>query len=140
MTLWRPRLQTQKEGPCRRRFGARSVVFEQRWLGNTADIWRAPGPRAAGESTPPSKLIASSAPEQDPQFSPDGTRIAYTSYTSGNLALWVSNEDGSSPVELTSVTSKGVLFPRWSHDASQIAFHSAGDIWVIKSDGGALRR
>lgn len=122
------------------RFGNRLLVLEQRWIGNTVDIWRAPGPTAAGGNTLPAKLIASSAPEQDPHFSPDGKRIAFTSFASGPLALWVSDREGLNAVELTSMESKGISHPRWSPDGSQIAFHCAGDIWVIRSDGGPVRR
>ena len=47
-------------------------------------------------------------------------------------------DDGSARRQLTTgTTSHG---PRWSPDGRQIAFHRAGDIWVMKPNGTAAHR
>lgn len=122
--------------------------FSQRWKAGTGSLCLLTGgpcrptrrPAGAEANRLPAKFIAGSAPEQDPHFSPDGTRIAFTSFASGPLALWVSDREGGNAVELTSMESRGLKHPRWSPDGSQIAFDSVGDIWVIGSGGGPVRR
>ena len=109
-----------------------------------SSIWRMAVP--SGASARDGRIVGSfnrsfiSSTQRDgaPQFSPDGTRIAFVSERSGQNEIWVCNSDGSSPLQLTSL--HGVTTPRWSPDGSRIAFDSdaAGefDIWVIGADGG----
>jgi Tol biopolymer transport system component/DNA-binding winged helix-turn-helix (wHTH) protein len=85
-------------------------------------------------------FISSTRDDISPQFSPDGRRIAFVSVRSGDYEIWVCNNDGSSPVQLSSFHGPYVTTPRWSPDGRRIAFDSdaAGefDIWVIGADGG----
>jgi Tol biopolymer transport system component len=108
-------------------------------------IWRmaAPGGPTARAITgvrSNRSFISSTRNDFAPQFSPDGKRIAFVSERSGNWEVWVCNNDGSSPVQLTSFHGQQVTTPRWSPDGRRIAFDSdAGgefDIWVIGADGG----
>jgi len=50
----------------------------------------------------PSMLIASRGSNALPQFSPDGTKIAFESERSGHDEIWFSNSDGSDPRAVTS--------------------------------------
>jgi Tol biopolymer transport system component/DNA-binding winged helix-turn-helix (wHTH) protein len=91
---------------------------------------------------PPDKFVSSTRMESGPQFSPDGSKIAFESTRSGAYEVWMSRSDGSGLTQLThfdSVTGT----PRWSPDGQQIAFDSASggnvDIFVIDSQGGAPR-
>jgi len=94
--------------------------FEQ-----NSDIRRA---EIVGEGTPQhalkssSPFLASTKVEADPSFSPDGTKIAFVSLRSGAAEIWVSDQDGSDPVALTSMRGPGVAAPRWSPDMHRIAF------------------
>jgi Tol biopolymer transport system component len=110
-------------------------------------IWRmaAPGGPSARDGTGARSsnrsFIFSTQNDSAPQFSPDGTRIAFVSERSGHSEIWVCNSDGLSPVKLTSFHGPVVITPRWSPDGGRIAFDSdaAGgnfDIWVIGADGG----
>jgi TolB protein len=88
---------------------------------------------------------------RQPQWSPDGTQIAYV-YRSTNFSeLFVMRADGTDHRRLTrsQSTSLGdndwVFRPTWSPDGSQIAFTSdAGSyhpvVWVMNADGSAKRQ
>ena len=49
----------------------------------------------------PTFLTSDPALDYDPAFSPDGTRIAFTSTRSGNSDIWVMNIDGTNPTQVT---------------------------------------
>jgi len=80
----------------------------------------------------------------EPQFSPDGKKIAFSSSRSGNFEVWVCDGEGRTPVQLTSFAGPIVGSPRWSPDSRWIAFDSpkAGnsDIYVTSANGGLPRR
>jgi Tol biopolymer transport system component len=87
-----------------------------------------------------SLLISSTRDDGSPQYSPDGTRIAFVSDRSGNDEIWVCGSDGSNSEQITSFAGPDVTTPRWSPDGERIAFDSnaAGeyDIWVVGVNGG----
>jgi hypothetical protein len=78
-----------------------------------------------------------------PAWSPDGTRIAYTSNASGSDQIYSLNAAGGSPTQLTAKGSHnwGAV---WSPNGSQIAFASSRDssldIYVITPDGRSEAR
>ena len=61
-----------------------------------------------------------------PAWSPDGTRIAFTS----GANLFIMNADGSNVVQKT-FANVGALNPAWSPDGSRIAFSDGGAIMII---------
>jgi dipeptidyl aminopeptidase/acylaminoacyl peptidase len=69
------------------------------------------------------KLIASTREEEDPKYSPDGSRIVFDSMRSGHNEIWVCNADGSNPVQLTWLESVSGS-PRWFPDGRRIVFDS----------------
>ena len=82
----------------------------------------------------------------EPAWSPDGSRIAFTSDRGGAYQVWVMESDGSGQRPLTSVGQN--FAPDWSPDGSQIVFHSdrdypdgsQGTIYVMAADGSRQRR
>jgi Tol biopolymer transport system component/DNA-binding winged helix-turn-helix (wHTH) protein len=103
----------------------------------------------------PDRLISSTKMESGPQFSPDGTKIAFESNRSGAYEIWMCRSDGSGLVQLThfNSSSSGVVpggsdthagTPRWSPNGQQIAFDSfvGGnvDIFVVDAQGGSPHR
>jgi Tol biopolymer transport system component len=89
-------------------------------------------------------FMSSTRSDYLPQFSPDGSRVAFVSTRSGHPEIWVCKTDGSNAVQLTSLGAPWVTAPRWSPDGDRIAFDSnaAGgwDIYVIGVDGGKPQR
>lgn len=75
------------------------------------------------------------------QFSPDGKKLAFTSDRTGSMEVWISNRDGSDPIQVTTVRLAGT--PRWSPDGKSIAFDvnwkDRGSIYVLRMDGGVPR-
>ena len=100
-----------------------------------SEIWKFQAYRA------PETFASSTRLETDPQFSPDGTRIAFASNRLGPLQIFVANADGTNR-KLLGGGGMGQGSPRWSRDGHSIAYDAqAGGgtglgIWVIAADGG----
>lgn len=65
----------------------------------------------------------------DPDYSPDVDRLVYASTTGGSREIWISEPDGSNPVQITrnfGDTARGIFAgnPRWAPRASAIVFES----------------
>jgi Tol biopolymer transport system component/DNA-binding winged helix-turn-helix (wHTH) protein len=117
------------------------LVYVQRT--SNLNIWRR-NLNSLVSAGPPDKLISSTRMQSGPQFSPDGSRIAFESSRSGAYEVWVCGRDGSSLMQLTHFSPSQAGTPRWSPDGQQIVFDArpAGsvDIYVIDSQGGPLRK
>ena len=86
----------------------------------------------------------STRPEGTARFSPDGSRIAFSSHRSGGPEIWVAGRDGSGLQQITSLGAPELLVGGWSPDGARIAFDAAiagnDDVYVVGADGGHLRR
>lgn len=67
-----------------------------------------------------------------PSFSPDGSKIIYTSKKSGNDEIWMMNSDGSNKTQLTHTGASINSRPRFSPGADKISFFS--NMWVNGND------
>jgi Tol biopolymer transport system component len=78
------------------------------------------------------------------RFSPEGSRVAFTSDRSGGQQIWLANRDGSALRTLTQLREAGVSLGSWSPDGRWLAFDATiGDrtaIYVVPVNGGPAKR
>lgn len=108
------------------------------------NIWRIESDAPDALFGPPRLFITSTRTDFNPQFSPDGSRIAFESTRSGSMEIWVANSDGSTEMQLTHFGGPLTGAARWSPDSQQIVFNSRlggqADLYVISAKGGEPRR
>ena len=101
------------------------------------NLWRIKlnGQTYAGASA---SILVSSAKTQNlqPQFSPDGHKIAFQSLRSGYPEVWICNSDGSHAVQVTDLRGFAGS-PRFSPDGRYLAFdyrsQHRSDVYVIET-------
>lgn len=114
---------------------AQQVVFDSLFLGKS-DIYVVDtnGGGAVNLTNDSSRF------DSNPQWSPDGTKIAYVSAKSAIGDIAVIDTDGGNQMLLTSSAAKD-CFPMWSPDGTKILFQreEAGnrDLYVMNADGSA---
>ena len=94
----------------------------------------------------PTRIAEGLAWEVHPRFSPDGTRIAFTSDRGGGDNIWVMNANGSDKRQVTKEDFRLLNQPTWSPDGRFIAAKKhfttgrslgTGEIWLYHVSGGA---
>ncbi|MFN8475276.1 MAG: DUF333 domain-containing protein [Anaerolineae bacterium] len=115
--------------------GARQVSFDSNRGGDYDDIYLM---GVAGTDT--QRLTTGDANSFAGPWSPDGAKMAYTSFGLTNSDVSVMNADGSGQTNLThEASSSSAGFPSWSPDGRRIAFTSRRDgnneIYVMQADG-----
>ncbi|MET1756320.1 amidohydrolase family protein [Novosphingobium sp. RD2P27] len=94
----------------------------------------------------PTRIAEGLAWEVHPRFSPDGTRIAFTSDRGGGDNIWVMNRDGSDKRQVTKEDFRLLNQPSWSRDGRFIVAKKhfttgrslgTGEIWMYHVSGGA---
>jgi Tol biopolymer transport system component/DNA-binding winged helix-turn-helix (wHTH) protein len=97
-----------------------------------------------GETSREVSFIESTRDDRDPQYSPDGHRIAFSSERTGNFEIWVCDSDGKQPRRLTSFNGPAAAAPCWSPDGRMICFvcrpEGHADVYIIRSQGGTPTR
>ena len=84
--------------------------------------------------------------DQAPVWSPDGSRVAFTSSYSRaeGIDVWVMNADGTGLVNLTNSPTPNEYVPTWSPDGSRILYTVAdgatSDLYVMNADGSGQTR
>ena len=113
-----------------------------------SNIWKIslPSSRAAASyaAATPVHLIASTFLNHTPDYSPDGTKIAFASTRSGVEEIWMAHADGSAPVQLTFLGGSKAANPQWSPDGHDILFNASkegsSDLYLITPATGSVRR
>jgi Tol biopolymer transport system component len=86
----------------------------------------------------PTRLTFNPQSDTNPAWSPDRTKIAFTSTRDGNPEIYVMNADGTSRTRLT-FTSAFEDDPSWSPDGTKITFWSSRDgnpeIYIMNANG-----
>ncbi len=86
--------------------------------------------------TTPRWIVATEFNERQPQASPDGQRLAYTSNRSGRSEVFVQMLQGDGvPVQ---VSVDGASSPRWSRDGRTLYYTSANRIFAVSFAPGAV--
>ena len=94
-----------------------------------------------------SRLTNSPASGYGPSWSPNGTRIVFTSHRSGGAQIYVMGADGSAQRQLTMGPEENYS-PAWSPDGRRVAYASTADlttsgvrsICVMNADGSHRQR
>jgi imidazolonepropionase-like amidohydrolase/Tol biopolymer transport system component len=93
----------------------------------------------------PTRIAAGLAYEQQPRWSPDGTRIAFVSDRGGGDNIWIMNANGAEPKQLTKEEFRLLNQPSWSPDGRYIVAKKhftttrslgTGEVWLYHVDGG----
>jgi Tol biopolymer transport system component len=117
----------------------RTLLFNNARAGSR-NLWLLP---LAGEGRPRQLTQVAGDAVMHSSLSPDGTRVAFVSSTSGNADIWVQNVDGSSLRQLTN-DPLADAWPAWSPDGQRIMFASTGpggqETRVISAEGGPAER
>ncbi|HVN77646.1 MAG TPA: protein kinase, partial [Terriglobia bacterium] len=114
------------------------LVYVQ-WSFDT-DIWRVDVSDSQEKASAPMKLISSTRTDHEGKFSPDGKRIAFVSYRSGNSEVWVCGSDGSNPVAVTSMNGPLISELNWTPDSQRISFSAVEKestfFYIVGAQGG----
>jgi eukaryotic-like serine/threonine-protein kinase len=94
------------------------------------------------DGTDPRRVTNNDALDDNPAFSPDGARIAFSSQRGGGVDIYLVDPDGDETTRLTNFTATGLgaLWPTWSPDGTKLAFQTfvKPDIFTINADGTGL--
>jgi Tol biopolymer transport system component len=68
------------------------------------------------------RITSDPAPEYDPEWAPDGTRIAYTRSDNYGTAIWVANADGSEARQVSRAEGGSDFRATWTPDGGWLVF------------------
>jgi len=91
-------------------------------------------PIAGGTAT---RITSGQGWDQQPRYSPDGTRITFISDRKGGKNVWIANADGSQARALTKADRINFSSPIWSEDGQYVIASRTGQLWMYHVDGGS---
>jgi Tol biopolymer transport system component len=114
----------------------RLIFHDTAWVGSILRVdLKEPGAAAK-------RLIASSRHDGSPAYSPDGKWIVFSSDRDGSRQLWICDNDGRAPRQLTHLEGVSAWYPVYSPDGRWIAFEGRrgndSDIYLANSLSGAV--
>jgi Tol biopolymer transport system component len=118
----------------------RRIVFDQQFAAPDSDVDDQDILVMSADGTGERNITNSpGVDDAQPNWSPDGTRIAFTSNCDGDYEIYTARPDGSHVHQLTVNTDLFDGRPNWSPDGNRIAFFSDrggnGAIWTMSADG-----
>jgi len=102
-------------------------------------------PIAGSGSGLATRITSGPAFDMQPRFSPDGTRIAFSSDRNGLWNIWVAKGDGTAPSQVSKENRWFVNSPTWAPDGMSIYARKhfvrqrslgSGEIWQFHVSGG----
>lgn len=89
------------------------------------------------------RITSTPAIESEPQFSPDGKWIAFSSNRSGNTAVYIVSKEGGTPKRLTWQPSAAIA-RGWTNDGKSVLYASSREtapsgynrLWTVPATGG----
>jgi Tol biopolymer transport system component len=114
----------------------RLIFHDTAWVGNIYRMdLKEPGAAAK-------RLIASSRRDGSPAYSPDGKWIVFSSDRGGSRQLWICDNEGRAPRQLTHLEEASAWYPIYSPDGRWIAFEGRrgndSDIYLANPLTGAV--
>jgi len=120
------------EFPIQFTLARRAPVLVYGVVQNDPNIWR------LELTNPPhwQRVVASSGQDASPQYSPDGSRIAFRSDRTGEEEIWVSATDGANAVQVSTGVNRPSV-PRWAPDGRRLIFNDAisKQIYIAEDEG-----
>jgi TolB protein len=99
-------------------------------------------PLVSGTPTTPTLLVGTAATDGDPDWSPDGSSIAYSSLLDGKASVWIVPAIGGTATKLMEVSSVYSIAPLWSPHGRYITCTCfSGELsrlWLVPAAGNAL--
>lgn len=105
--------------------------------------WLARGPRPRPVAMPPPiQLTSSAALDIDPEFSPDGRSVVFSTNRSGLFELVELAVDGRGEERTLTADGRQNFQPEFSPDGRRIVYasHGRGGLWWLPADGGDPRQ
>jgi len=106
------------------------------------NLWQLDEKNAGQHGMKATALFSSKTSNLMPQFSPDGSKLAFEGDRSGYEEIWICGADGSNPVQITKL-GRFSGSPRWSPDGSHLVFDSRAErhsgIYTVDLADGSVR-
>lgn len=127
--------------------GSKIVFVGHNWdneHGDIAVVTLDYAPTTVGKLT---QLTSGAAQELAPSWSPDGTKIAYSTLVNNEYRVWVMNADGSNQAEIPNALYATAFVNAWNPDGTKVTFQktdvassSNKDVYTINIDGTGLTK
>ena len=118
--------------------GRNGRIAYTKTVGGNLDVWT-----VLSDTASEARLTTDPASDQGPSWSPDGTKILFSSQRTGSGDIYVMNADGTNQTLLMGGSSADAK-PQWSPDGTKIAFTrrvaatpsgTVLQVWVANADG-----
>ena len=105
------------------------------------DLYRLP--ISGGKAT---RLTSGAAYDVQPRYSPDGSKISFTSDRAGGDNIWIMDADGSNPKQVSKENFRLLNGAEWTPDGEYLVARKhftstrslgAGEVWIYHRNGGS---